>query len=388
MNSFVAIFFMVLLIIYFAFALLLFIISIIQQRKGLFYICCSFFLRGILSIGPALLMFNLDISWTAYLTGPLKVSLIPLTYLYLKKISVKNKFLNRGDLWHFIPLLINVILALIIVPGHAHEIVGQSNETLRASMKMIWENNPHHNILAVTSRIFSFLQAIIYPLLVYKLFKKYITAIKNNSSLLESSNSVWIKWVVLIIPAEGFFEGFGLLGIYNSSFMLVLVYSFLIFYAFFFFIHALQQKDISTIVSQDNTTYEGKADVDKTGIAEQKQESEKIIDKFIKKELYLNPEISLQELAMELEVAKYKLSKIIKDEGFENFYVFINYYRIKKSKELLSVIPDNHVIESVVKESGFKSRSTFYRVFKESTGVTPTEFIGEVKYKLELEQQK
>ena len=376
MNSVVAIFFMVLLVLYFAFALLLFSISIIQNRKGIFYMCCSFFFRGILSIGPALLMFDVDISWTAYLTGPLRVSLIPLTYLYLKKISEKNKFLKKEDLWHFIPLLVNVILALILVPGHADTIVGQSNETLKSSMKMIWENNPHHNILAVTSRVFSFLQAIIYPLLVYKLFKKYITAIKDNSSLLKGSNAVWIKWVVLIIPAEGFFEGFGLLGIYSYSWMLVLVYSFLVFYAFFFFIHALQQKDISSIVFPDDTSFEGNSNVKVISITQQKQESRKIVDTFIENEFYLDPEISLQDLAMKLEVAKYKLSKIIKDEGYDNFYDFINHFRIEKSKKLLSEIPDNHVIESVVTESGFKSRSTFYRVFKESTGVTPKEFIS------------
>jgi AraC-like DNA-binding protein len=322
-----------------------------------------------LSIGPALLMFHVDISWTAYLTGPLKVSLIPLTYLYLEKLSDKNKFLKKDDLWHFIPLLINLVLAIILVPGHADEIVGQSNETLKSSMKMIWENNPHHNILAVTCRVISFLQAIIYPILVYRLFKKYISAIKNNSSLLESSNAVWIKWVVIILPAEGFFEGFGLLGIYNSSFMLVLTYGFLIFYAFFFFIHALQQKDISFIFFEDEHTGESlNANI-------QKQESREIIERFKENEFYLNADISLQELAEELGIAKHKLSKIIKDEGYDNFYVFINHFRIQKSKILLSKMPNNHVIESVVTESGFKSRSTFYRVFKESTGLTPKEYM-------------
>ncbi len=369
MNSAVAVFFFILLVLYFAFAILLFTISVIQNRKGLFYICCSFFLRAILSIGPALLMFHADISWTAYLTGPLKVSLIPLTYLYLKKLSDKNKFLKKDDWWHFIPLLINLVLALILVPGHAGEIVGQSSETLKSSMKMIWENNPHHNTLAVTSRAISFSQAIIYPVLVYRLFKKYISAIKNNSSLLERSNTVWIKWVIIIIPAEGFFEGFGLLGIYNSSFMLTLTYGFLVFYAFFFFIHALLQKDISSIFFTHKHTDENSNDII------QKQESREIIEKFKENEFYLNADISLQELAKELGIAKYKLSKIIKDEGYDNFYVFINHFRIQKSKILLSEMSDNHVIESVVTESGFKSRSTFYRVFKESTGLTPKEYM-------------
>ncbi|WP_073170660.1 helix-turn-helix domain-containing protein [Tangfeifania diversioriginum] len=103
--------------------------------------------------------------------------------------------------------------------------------------------------------------------------------------------------------------------------------------------------------------------------------SSKIIDEFKENEYYLDPDISLQELAGKLNISKHKLSKIIKDEGYDNFYVLINHFRIQKSKILLSKMPNNHVIESVVTESGFKSRSTFYRVFKDSTGLTPKEYI-------------
>ncbi len=372
MNSSVAILFFILLILYFSFAFILFIIGKVQHRKCLFYLFFSLFLRGFHFIGPALLMFNIDNSWTGYLIGPVKVMLTPLTYLYVQKIADTDKSFKKEDLWHFIPLFINVILAIILVPGHAYEFVGHRDETIQSTLKMIWENNPRRNIMVVSSRIFSFLQALVYPVLVYRLYKKYITAIKNNSSLLKSTNSVWIKWVILIVFAEGFFQGFGLLGIYNYSFILTLTYGFLIFYAFFFFVHALLQEDISIIFSHENMADRN------APVTIQKKESKKIIKLFMEKELYLNPDVSLQELAVELGVAKYKLTKIIKDEGFDNFYVFVNHYRIEKSKKLLSEIPGNRVIESIIEESGFNSRATFYRVFKESTGLTPKEFISKI----------
>lgn len=376
MNSAVGIFFIILLVIYIAFAIVLLSVIIAQKRKGLLYLFFSFFFSAIISIGPALHLFHANIEWTTYFIGPIRVSLIPLTYLYLKKLSEKNKSLNRNDFLHFVPMFISVVLALILVPGHASEIVSHSSDTLKSSVKMIWENHPRRNILAITSRVFCFLQAIFYPILVYKIYRKYMAAIKNNSSLIESFNAVWIKWVVVIIVLGGFFEGFGLLGIYNYSLILILTYVYLVFYAFFFFIHALMQKDLSSIFSFDNenitdTHFKAKNVSDVRHYTKKHE----LVNKLKDKELYLNPEISLQELAEKLDVSKHRLSKIIKDEGFDNFFVFINHFRIQKSISLLSEIPENKVIDSVVTESGFKSRATFYRVFKESTGLTPKDFV-------------
>lgn len=58
-----------------------------------------------------------------------------------------------------------------------------------------------------------------------------------------------------------------------------------------------------------------------------------------------------------------------------SFYSFVNFYRVEKSKVLLKLIPDTYVIESIIEESGFNSRSTFFRVFKEFTGETPGHFL-------------
>ena len=326
----------------------------------------SLFFKAILSLGPALLMFNLDISWSAYLTGTLKVSLIPLTYLYLKKLSSKSKGLTKKDLWHFLPALFSLILTLILVPGHASEIVGQSNETLKTTMKMLWENNLHHNILAVSCRIISFVQAILYSALVYILYKKYLILIKTNDSVISHYNAIWIKWVVAIMLLQGFFEGFALLGIYNFSLMPILGFAFQIIFAFFFMIHAIIQKDLSTFFDIDEREKD---------FVLHNSETQKIIQQFHQKELFLKPDISLNETAQQLSISKYKFTQIIKEAGYDNFYSFMNVHRIEKSKILLSEIPENYVIESIVAQSGFKSRSTFYRVFKQITGQTPSEFM-------------
>lgn len=368
MNSKAAYFFATLLLVNLTFAILLFLLSKLQHRKGLSYIYWSLFLKAVLSLGPALLMFSTDISWSAYLTGSVKVTLIPLTYLYFKKLSSQDKSLKKNDLWHFLPTAISIVLTLILVPGHAHEIIGHSNETLKSTMTMIWDNRIHHNILATTSRIISFGQAVLYAFLVYQLYVKYLRVIKNNNSSISHYNAIWIKWVVIIFLLQGFFEGFALLGIYQFNFLLILAFVYQLVFAFFFVIHASLQKDLSNIFI--NSTNE-------TSPAIPSEEKSHFMQQFSEKELFLIPDISLEEVARKLNISKYELTQIIKEKGYSNFYNFINEHRIEKSKILLKEIPEDYVIESVIEQSGFNSRSTFYRVFKQTTGKTPGDFLNQ-----------
>ncbi len=368
LNSQAAYFFAVLLIVHLMFGVFLVLASKVTNKKGLSYLYFSLFFKALLSLGPALLMFDADISWNAYLTGNLKVSLFPLSYLYLKKLAEKNKNLKKGDLWHFIPVLFSIILTLIVVPGNSEAIVAQSNETLKSSMQMIWSDNMPHNILATTSRIITFGQALLYSFLVFRLFKRYLAIIKSNDSLITHTNTIWIKWVILMFLFQAFFEGFGLVGIYNYTFLLLIGFAYQLIFAFFFVIHALLQKDLSQLFNSDPKKEFDSAIIDENGNG--------ILKQFIELELFLKPDITLGEAADKLNIPKSKLSQIIKAEGYLNFYSFINKYRIDKSIELLVQIPDNQVIESVVQQSGFNSRATFYRVFKQITGKTPSEYLN------------
>ncbi|MBU2555644.1 MAG: helix-turn-helix transcriptional regulator [Bacteroidetes bacterium] len=367
MNSKAAYFFAVLLIVNLTFAVLLFLVSKIQHRKGLAYMYWSMFLKAVLSLGPALLMFHMDIWWSAYLTGAVKVTLLPLTYLYLLKLSHADKGLQRADCWHFLPTIFSLVLTLVVVPGHAHEIAGQSGEALKSTVRMIWNNNLYHNILAVTSRVISFGQTIVYSVLVFRLYHKYLAAIKNNDSLMSYYNALWIKWVVVIVLFQGFFEGFALLGIYQFTFMFFLAFVYQLLFAFFFIIHALMQKDLAPLFERQRENHHL--------VDLQKSENSRVLLQFAEKELFLIPDISLDEAARALNIQGSQLSQLIKENGFSNFYQFINSQRIEKSKLLLAEIPDNHVIDSVISQSGFNSRSTFYRVFKETTGLTPSAFL-------------
>jgi AraC-like DNA-binding protein len=90
--------------------------------------------------------------------------------------------------------------------------------------------------------------------------------------------------------------------------------------------------------------------------------------------LYLNPELTLNDLAEKLEISTRELSFILNSELKLNFFNFVNTFRINEAKHILSEKTNNKTILEILYEVGFNNKSAFNRVFKEFTGYTPTEF--------------
>lgn len=90
---------------------------------------------------------------------------------------------------------------------------------------------------------------------------------------------------------------------------------------------------------------------------------------------YLDPYMSLEKLAEEINSSSSSLSKLINTQSNSNFPDYINELRVKESKKLLSDSSfSSYTIVSIGLECGFNSKSTFYTAFKKFTGQTPTEY--------------
>jgi AraC-like DNA-binding protein len=90
---------------------------------------------------------------------------------------------------------------------------------------------------------------------------------------------------------------------------------------------------------------------------------------------YMNPDYSLQMMADDLQISREKLSYLINTGQQKNFYKFINEFRVEEVKERLLNPQFNHfTVLGIGLECGFNSKSSFNRIFKEETGLTPSEF--------------
>ncbi len=97
--------------------------------------------------------------------------------------------------------------------------------------------------------------------------------------------------------------------------------------------------------------------------------------KVIDHQLYKKEGLTVHELAHHLEMTAHQLSSILNQKIAGGFSTYINGLRIEFAKTLL-IDPDyQHLsIEGIAKESGFQSRSSFYRFFKQECQMTPSAF--------------
>lgn len=90
---------------------------------------------------------------------------------------------------------------------------------------------------------------------------------------------------------------------------------------------------------------------------------------------YQDPDLSLSQLATEMDVSNKTLSQFINQVLDTSFYQLINEYRIEDVKEKLkSQAYKNYSIMGIASEAGFKSKTSFYRIFKQATQLSPGEY--------------
>jgi AraC-like DNA-binding protein len=89
---------------------------------------------------------------------------------------------------------------------------------------------------------------------------------------------------------------------------------------------------------------------------------------------YLNPSLSLIDIAQKLDIAPRYVSQIINETFRQNFHDFVNTYRIEESKRLLSHQHQPLNILGIAFQAGFSSKSAFNNAFKKHTGMTPKEY--------------
>lgn len=94
----------------------------------------------------------------------------------------------------------------------------------------------------------------------------------------------------------------------------------------------------------------------------------------LKDELFLNPRLTLADLAEHTSISKTDISDFINLHAQSNYYEWLAKYRIQYALELLDSTTDQLKMEAIANESGFSSKTVFYRYFKLFVGVSPSAY--------------
>jgi len=289
----------------------------------------------------------------------------PLLYLYTKSVNIKDFHFVKKDILHLVPFFFMFILTLLSFQFQSHE---TQLELLKTGL------------FGKTGSVIFFLvmNAIILVYLSFTFFtiKTKDQNLKGYYSSLEKVNYNWLRLVVLAFFIMWVVDiinwVLGTLGI--SSYILSELFTFTSLSINFVFANLLILKSLRLPEMEEITEipkYEKSPLTDHT----KKEILQRLENLMTKEKLFLNSSITLGEIADKLSVIPRYLSQVINELKGQNFYDFVNGYRIEEAKKILSDPSHNEEkILAVLFDCGFNSKSVFNTVFKKSTGITPSEY--------------
>ena len=247
------------------------------------------------------------------------------------------------------------------------------------SLKEVLPEKTYHILILVLF----FNHAITCVVLAYFKVHRHQKLIQSFSSHTQDVDLRWIKYIIyafiassLLILAYNLLLPNRNLNIFANLFFLFILY----LVAFY----SIRQKEIFPkgldIVEELEKSEEEESNPNQQKIKLMNDEDlmagkERLMQLMEQQEAFLDTELNLLKLANRMELSSHQLSYIINNGFQQNFFQFINSFRVERAKELLldpKMMPYN--IVSIGFSSGFNSKTAFNTVFKNSTGLTPTSY--------------
>jgi AraC-like DNA-binding protein len=339
-------------------------------------------LIAVLTLQFAIPLISSALAWKTLTATYASLFLIgPLLYLYIKSFSSKIhwKIYLIQFSWFAVYLLIIIYYANRLQPF-------VENNTNQLPLRP----------LAFFILISKFLQMLFYYLLCLRAIKEHQEIIKNNFAEVRKMDLSWIKQAVniyagIVLVAALLNAGtyalslnIDTIGVVNSGFTMVFIYS--ITLKGFYEQGIVRQgnfgsldevKDISRQKNSDQSANQ------RNNLAQLNVLSAKVVDQLDIQKLFLDPELTLLQLANMVNSKPHLVSEAINTILMKSFYDLVNGYRVEEAKKLLTEETNNQLkISYIGLMAGFNSKTTFNTFFKQSTGRTPTQ------YRLETNKQQ
>jgi len=302
----------------------------------------------------------------------------PVFYFYIRSLSFGYGFKNRNLSIHLLPFLVFNCVTFFL-------------HYTKEDCLFLKDGFPHFGSTLNSGLIYSLTASLAvipgyYTVLSFLVLLRYQKTLPDNYSYTEKINLNWLKWIVVSLLI--LFAGLFLLIKYGVSYRLVdypnlfaAVGAILTGYVFFIGFCGLQQ---DAVFNNDTSLQENlnEEDIKAANYKNSALNDEKTDQIFIRLKLHMDGEkpflkedLSLTMLAGELGITSNQLSQVINQKSRSNFFNFINGYRVEAVKDnFKDPAMAYYSILSIAYDSGFRSKSSFNKIFKETTGQTPLQY--------------
>lgn len=330
---------------------------------------------------------NVNFVHHPYLLGYL---IVPIFYLYTKVVSQGAVSLKSWiNLKHLIPfiLMVAIVASNFYVLSYPEKLIAY--DQIDNGIAPFWHQLMYYGLFFGMFPFYLFKS--------FRLLQKHENYILTKFSYTENISLAWLNrffwcigivWVVFVFFAvipNVFFGGHHHSQYQGFQFGFII----LIINIFYVGIYGLKQKIIffeetsSPISSTEEDPLIPTANKYQHSNLTKKQANLYLKDLTVfmeQKKPYLEPKITIAELSYRTNIPINHLSQIINEKLEQNFFDFINSYRVEAFKQLIqNPNYQEYTILGLAYEAGFNSKSTFNAIFKKFTGQTPSGYAKQIK---------
>ena len=294
---------------------------------------------------------------------------MPIFYLYILSVCYSDFKLKWKHLLHGVPYL---IANLVMLPRFYLTSTAQK-------LELFEEYNHLYEIIFL--HISLHLQAIIYLTAGFIILNKAKKIFLENYSSSTIATYKWLFQLLLftsllyaVALIKNILKYSGEVDVFNKAQTIVVL--FVLGIVCWYVLKALRYPNLFSGVDSKLVLTQNLADDnDIMQDPNNTNQIEKLISYMETEKPYLNPSLSLRNLADQMGMNSRELSIIINQKLNQHFFDFVNGYRIKEAMNILvDPAKKGETVLEILYEVGFNSKSSFNTAFKKHTGKTPTEF--------------
>ncbi|MDX1943009.1 MAG: helix-turn-helix transcriptional regulator [Saprospiraceae bacterium] len=308
----------------------------------------------------------------------------PLVYFYFRSLTNRDFRFRKKDLRHFIPATIDLAIILFVFIGDVvvhHWLRGEPlpyHFGTQGRLRM--EGIPGVDEALIIGTIISLSAYFVITIRLYRRYRNFY--VNEHFSDTEKVSFTWLRNFLYVVAAA----------------ILIWFVFFVInffadapnyrqdWYSFFAWGIVLYYLSISGYYTRPEASlylqFEPEEKKEKVEESFDNELKNRILKAMQDEQLYLHPELTLNDLAKVLNISPALLSKIINTDCNKNFNDFINEYRVEAVKKKLQNPDYQHLsLLGIAFECGFNSKATFNRAFRKHAGLSPSEFMATQKMK-------
>jgi AraC-like DNA-binding protein len=295
----------------------------------------------------------------------------PLLYLYVRFMTNPERKFNWLSLIHFIPFIAFFTVSVIF-----------RNIPLLKDLRNFFTPDRFISLRIVYSTCF-FLSVSIYSILAFIEIRKHQDYLKNIVSY--TSGVITLNWLKIL--SISFYVAFLILFILGGLNMIgdfipfdpyFVVFGFIALFSIAYSFYGIKQPIIfgHEIKVPDEEKKETEKYI-KSGLKDKQAEVylEKLVSFVETRKPYLDRNLSIQDLSSMTGIPRHHITQVLNEKHKKNFFTFINEYRVREVIARFGDPKNNYfTILGIAYDSGFNSKTSFNSIFKNQTGMTPSEY--------------